>query len=250
MKVYLSGSRGVDDKERFKRYASEIYFLGSYIYLQKKEWIFPFIKKFKGFMLDSSAFTFLYNKKAKMSNKKIDWDLFVEGYADFINKHNIDLFFELDIDRIIGIKEVERLRDKLETLTNKQCIPVWHRTRGREYWLKMIKEYKYVAIGGIAIKEIKLCEFKYFTWLLNEAKKEKCKVHGLGITMMLNKYPFYSVDSSTWIAGNKYGYVHLFTGKSIKIYEKPKGKMVKTKETAQHNFLEWMKFSKYAETNL
>ena len=56
------------------------------------------------------------------NTNNVDWDEYIESYAEFINNHNIKLFMELDIDSVVGIKEVERLRNKLERLTNKQCI--------------------------------------------------------------------------------------------------------------------------------
>lgn len=195
-------------------------------------------------MLDSGAFTFMNKKQGD-----INWDDYIIEYAKFINKYDIKLFFELDIDSIVGIKEVERLRNKLEQLTNKKCIPVWHKSRGKDYWLKMVKEYDYVAIGGIVTKEIKQNEYPFFNWLLQEAKKENCKVHGLGFTNMvgLTKYPFYSVDSTAWVSGNRFGLVYIFNGKTMIKQLKKTGQRIKNNETALHNFSEWVKFQKYAD---
>ena len=55
---------------------------------------------------------------------------------EFINTYKIDKFFELDIDSVVGYEEVLKLRKKLEHLTEKQCIPVWHTSRGKEDFLK------------------------------------------------------------------------------------------------------------------
>lgn len=95
--------------------------------------------KFKRIIIDSGAFTFMRGKAT------VNWDSYVEEYASYIRKHDIDLFFELDIDAIVGLKEVERLRTKLEKLTGKKPIPVWHISRGKDYFVKMCKEYPYVA---------------------------------------------------------------------------------------------------------
>lgn len=238
MRVYLAGSGDISIKTGFFDY----YRLESFYYITKKDE--PLIHKYKGFLLDSGAFTFMNNSKTN-----IDWDEYVERYADFINRHDIKHFFELDIDILVGINEVERLRAKLEKLTNKKSIPVWHKFRGKDYWLKMVKDYDYVAIGGIVTREIKPSEYKYFTWLLNEAKKENCKVHGLGFTNLkgLTKYPFYSVDSTSWLSGNRFGAVYYFDGKTIKKQNKQKGQRVKSIETSRNNFYEWVKFSKYIE---
>lgn len=35
----------------------------------------------------------------------VNWDEYVEEYAEFIIKYDIKLFFELDIDAIVGLKK-------------------------------------------------------------------------------------------------------------------------------------------------
>ena len=243
MKMFLAGlGSRLDVQNLFKQ---RIYVLESFYYV--KEFMIPYIEKYWDLLLDSGAFTFMENVK-----KHVDWDDYILRYADFINQYNIRHFFELDIDVVVGIKEVERLREKLETLTSKKCIPVFHKSRGKDYWAKMIKEYDYVAIGGIVTKEIKKKEQYIFEWFLDTAKKENCKVHGLGYTNLtgLKKYHFYSVDSSSWISGNKFGHVHKFDGETIRKTDKTKTQRIKNKETATNNFREWVKFQKYAEEHL
>lgn len=202
------------------------------------------LHKYNNVMLDSGAFTYLNGAKGD-----IDWDIYINRYANFINKYDVKYFIELDIDPIVGIKEVERLRAKLEKLTGKQSIPVWHKSRGKDYWLKMVKEYDYVAIGGIVTREIKPSEYKHFHYMLAEAKKENCKVHGLGFTNLkgLKEYPFYSVDSSSWTSGTRFGHVYLFTGQTMIKQGKKPGQRVVSNKTAMHNFKEWIKFANYME---
>jgi len=250
MKVYLAGGNSGykwagDYNELIQTHKPLI--LESYFYLKgQDEWILNLRPFFKDFLLDSGAFTYLNGLK-----ESPDWDRYIENYAEFINKHKIDLFIELDIDSVVGIKEVERLRDKLETLTNKKSIPVWHKSRGLDYWRKMVKEYDYVSIGGIVTKEIKQAEYDIFTLLLRIARENNCKVHGLGFTNLkgLQKYKFYSVDSTAWVYGNRGGFLYLFKNNTLtKIH--PKGKRLLARKAALHNFTEWLKFSQYAENNL
>ena len=213
--------------------------LESFVYIKGEEKNIP---KYDMFLLDSGAFTFM-----SKVNGDVDWDDYIKKYAAFINAYNVKYFFELDIDSVVGIKEVERPRTKLEQLTNKKCIPVWHKSRGKDYWLKMVKEYDYVAIGGIVTREIKQTEYPFFNWFLQEARKENCKVHGLGFTNLvgLTKYPFYSVDSTSWLSGNRFGAVYYFDGKTMQKQNKKAGQRVITNKTAIHNFNEWVKFSNY-----
>lgn len=240
MKIFLAGSGHVNMwlDENFTNF----YRLESYHNISNQER--KRVTEYKDFILDSGAFTYLNG-----ADGNINWDKYVENYAAFINKYSVKNFIELDIDPIVGIKEVERLRNKLEQLTNKKSIPVWHKSRGKDYWLKIVREYNYVAIGGIVTREIKPSEYKYFHWLLAEAKKQNCKVHGLGFTNLkgLEEYDFYSVDSTSWLSGNRFGSIYKFNVKTLLKFDKPVGMRVKTNETAQNNFYEWVKFANHKE---
>ncbi len=244
MKIFLAGSGG--EKLWVKDNFFDFNFLSSFFYITSGE--ARYIHRYNNFLLDSGAFTFM----SSLKGGTVNWDDYIESYADFINEYNVKYFFELDIDVIVGIKEVERLRNKLESLTNKKCIPVWHKSRGKQYWLDMVKSYDYVAIGGIVTREIKRKEYPYFTWFLNEAKKENCKVHGLGFTNLtgLHKYPFYSVDSTTWLNGSKYGELQFFNGRTITKIVRTQNKRAIPEMISKHNFYEWIKFAEYAEKYL
>ena len=244
--IYLAGDGY--RKDRIKIRTRNLNVLESFYYLKSQEWMFPLIKQFNNFMLDSGAFTFMNQVK----DHEVNWDQYIEEYAAFINKLDIKLFFELDIDVLVGIEEVERLRSKLERLTGKKSIPVWHVSRGHDYWLKMIKEYDYVAIGGIVTREIKPKHYPIFSQLIKEAHAENCKVHALGFTNLkgLTKYKFDSVDSTAWLSGNRFGAVYEFNGKTMIKHDKKQGQRVKDHKTAMNNFAEWVKFCEYAEKYL
>lgn len=204
---------------------------------------------FGDFLLDSGAFTFMQGNH----NGVIDWEDYIERYADFINRNNIEKFFELDIDSVVGYSKVLEYRRKLERLTNKPCIPVWHKSRGGDEFIKMCDEYDYAAIGGIVAKEIKPEQYGAFPMMINQAHQRKCKLHGLGFTALnwLKKCHFDSVDSTAWTTGNRFGYVYRFNGKTMEKTEVPKGKRIgDSRKLALINYTEWIKFQKYAETHL
>lgn len=241
MKIYLAGSgwEKLWKKKDFYNFNR----LDSFLAIKDANAIL--IPKYKNFILDSGAFTYLNGAKTD-----IDWDNYVEKYASFIKKYNIDKFIEMDIDPIVGIKEVERLREKLEKLIGRQSIPVWHKSRGKDYWIRMCKEYDYIAIGGIVTKEIKSTEYKYFHYLIKIAHENNCKVHGLGFTNMkgMKEYRFDSVDSTSWLSGTKFGHVYKFNGETMLKFDKKIGQRVKTNQTVENNFMEWVKFADYMES--
>lgn len=222
------------------------YILESFYYANEDtERMIPF---FGDFLLDSGAFTFMEN-----AHVRVEWEDYIERYADFINRNHVEKFFELDIDSVVGYEKVKEYRRMLERLTNKPCIPVWHSNRGKEEYLRSVDEYKYVALGGIVGKEWKQSAEKYMPWFISEAHKRGSKIHGLGYTKQeqLKKYHFDSVDSTAWTTGNRFGYVYLFKNGRMDKVETPKGMRLKdSKKVALHNFLEWVKYSKWAEVNL
>ena len=260
MKVYIAGDNNNKKILRENLYGCDFFtgesalaginILESFYYLRKNEEFMTLVKHFGSFLLDSGAFTFMSG-----SHKGgINWDEYVEEYAAFINRWDVKLFFELDIDSVVGLTEVERLREKLETLTGKKPIPVWHRNRGKEYFIKICENYPYVALGGIVTKEIDRKKYETaFPWFIKTAHEHKCKIHGLGYTTVANlkKYHFDSVDSTAWLYGNRGGYLYKFNPRTGLLEQLSKdGCRLKTREGAVNNFNEWVKFGKYAELHL
>ena len=253
MNLYLAGlenciTRPCNEKIKEIVLSNKIYLLSSYFYIKKRarEKYSRLIPYFKDFMFDSGAFSFMN------SGIKVNWDSYIEEYADFIVKNNIQKFFELDIDSIIGYDKVKEYRKRLENLVSRPCIPVWHRSRGLDEFFRLCNEYSYIAIGGIAIKHIKTNEYKIFSYLINEAHKRNCKIHGLGFTNLqfLKKYHFDSVDSTAWMSGGRFGKVYKFIGNTlVTYYRKENQRLINYIETDAHNFNEWIKFQRYAEVH-
>lgn len=248
MKIYLADSGTLREaycEEPTIKYRP--YILESFYYADKNtERLLPY---FGDFLLDSGAFTFMENAGKTV----VDWDDYIERYAAFITRNNIDKFFELDIDSIVGYPKVIEMRHRLEDLVGKPCIPVWHQVRGKDDFLKCCEEYNYVALGGIVGKEWKVWAEKYMPWFIREAHRRGTKIHGLGYTKLdkLRQYHFDSVDSTAWTAGNRFGFIYQFkNGRMIK-YPVPKGKRIgSARQAAVINFTEWIKFQKWAEVNL
>lgn len=245
--LYLAGGQGERRRVGADAIAAlDVAILESFYYVD--DWIIQLIPKLSKFLLDSGAFTFMSSHKGK-----VDWNNYLRRYADFINTYDIKLFFELDIDSIVGYEKVLEMRRWLELETGKKPIPVWHKSRGKDDFLKMCDDYEYVSIGGIVSKEIKPPDYKYFPWFINEAHKRGAKIHGLGFTNLegIRKYHFDSVDSTSWTTGNRFGAVYRFNGQTMEKFDKKEGQRLKdSRAVAINNFNEWVKFQRYARTNL
>lgn len=252
MKVYLASTLSFVGPYLTPMDIKGIYGLESFYYLKPNQE--KYIGLFKEFLLDSGAYTFFFSKKTQ----KVNWEEYVDRYADFINRNNVKHFFELDIDKLIGYENVLILRRKLEHKTGKQCIPVWHTNRGKQEYEKMCQEYNYVAIGGLvggggASSEYAKKYWNYFPYFINTAHKNETKIHGLGFTSPegLQKYDFDSVDSTSWLAGNRFGSVMRFDGEKIVTYTKKQGQRMKNaRGVLVNNFREYVKFQKYADIKL
>lgn len=208
------------------------------------------IKHYPFYMLDSGAFSFMQGTK---QYTKADFMAYVDKFIAYVNEYDIEHFFEMDVDCLLGYKKVLDLRKYINSETGKKCIPVWHLSRGKYEFEKMCDEHDYVAIGGLVSKEIAFKDYDKLPMLISEAHRRKAKIHGLGFTSMkwLSRCHFDSVDSTAWLTGSRFGYLYKFNGRSmVKIYRPPNTKMRDSTATAVNNFTEWVKFQKWAVTHL
>lgn len=225
------------------------YILETFYYARKNPAIKDLLPLYGDILLDSGAFTF---KRDKKGGTHLDWLAYCKEYAEFVKLHNIEKFFELDIDDLVGIRAVEDYRKMLEDITGRQPIPVWHPQRGYDYYLRMCEEYKYVAYGAFITDNIPMSvNEKVLPTFINEAHRRGVKIHALGYTNIegLKRYPFDSVDSTAWLYGNRGGYLYIFNPAkgNFKKIERKEGMRLDARASAEHNFLEWIKFQKYAE---
>lgn len=243
MKVFLAGTCSRSNQPGV---FESPYILESFAYFD--EWQKKQLKTTKMFLLDSGAFTFMNGQ----GGAQVDFGAYLQKYIKFINDNDIKYFFELDIDAIVGYDKVKEYRRILERKTGKKCIPVWHKSRGLDDFIQTAKAYDYMAIGGIAAKNIKRTQYKYFETLLNIAHYHGCKVHGLGFTNteLLHKYKFDSVDSTSWLSGSRFGMIYKFNGRIMTMTKYPDKRTADYKIVDQHNLSEWIKFQKFADSYL
>ena len=163
---------------------------------QKKE---PNQNEWPGlYLLDSGGFS------ARMRGVKID----VKKYAAYLNKYKIKFAFNLDPpDNHESLQNLYYLQEN----TNTYIIPIYH---GPEYtdpeWRKVldyyVENYPFIALGGIAGREISAETTTKFLNYVFKRTRDKVAVHGLGNTRrsLLYRYPFYSADSTSWQAGMRF----------------------------------------------
>lgn len=243
MKIFLAGTGTMKNSPETLKKCK--YFLESFISI--KPWQMEYFQNADDFLLDSGAFTFMNGGKAKNLSE------YVNRYARFVNEYSIKKFFELDVELVVGWEEYQRLNAKLTSLTHRPPIPVFHKNRGLDWFKNAIREYGYIAYGGIACdrKSMRQFEFDVIPYFINLAHEQNCKIHGLGFTStsMYDKIRFDTVDSTTWSMGGRMGNLCYFTGTQMRQYYPSKtGKKPKdTNALNIFNFEQWCKYQKYME---
>lgn len=222
MQLYLSAV--FQNKGSFKKFGglencidlSKLHILQAFNTIKDEDVLLA--EKCKDFLLDSGAFAVMNSNK---SMKNFDIMSYTKKYAEFIKKYNIQDFIELDIDGVFGIDVYKDTLHMIQDITGREPIRVFHMRRGKEYYLELVKKFPRICIGGIAIKVIKENDFPMFTWFLEQAHNNNCKVHALGLSSLSNlrKYNFDSVDSASWVSSRRFNRIIKFRNHELYTYD-------------------------------
>ena len=140
----------------------------------------------------------------------------VEEYAEWLHKwkHYFSVYCNLDV--IDNPEETKINQRKLESLGLKP-LPVWHIRTDRKVFEELCEEYKYVAVGGMVGTYWKKLMPK-LVWAVKYGLEHGTVIHGLGLTALtpMMQLPLYSVDSSSWGSGYRYGSVPVWDFKKNK----------------------------------
>lgn len=182
------------------------YDLESYHYIGSNQRAMPYLKDIgKSIFLDSGAFS--------MFTQGIKVDL--QKYADYCIENSDVIHVASNLDEIGRGKERESYENQktLERMGAK-IMPV-HHARDRDEWLgRYINEgYDYIFLGGMVPESTpylrRWLDRIWDKYLTNPDGTAKIKVHGFGLTNfdLMWRYPWYSVDSTTWVLAGRYGFV-------------------------------------------
>ena len=174
------------------------------------------------FFLDSGAFTY-YVKYTAAPHLLPPYREYVKYYFKFIDAYG-DLFCrvtEPDLDNTLPEIEMAEIDDWREEMLDRwshkmNVIPVWHDWRGAESWSGYCRDKRIRALaigrsGG---------SLGWMRRLVNEAHDWSKPVHGFGMTRVntdLRLVPFDSVDSISWVTGQKYGTLFVFQNNKFTI---------------------------------
>ena len=137
-------------------------------------------------------------------------------YCDYI-KRNMDLWRVED--GVVMASVLDGIGDPLQTYRNQlhmealgaKPLPCFHAGEDERYLEHYVKNYEYITLGGMVGSSTKqLCIWLDRMWeryLTDGSGRPRLKVHGFGITAIpiMERYPWYSVDSSSWIQSAAFG---------------------------------------------
>ena len=180
--------------------------LESYHYVWKDKYVKGMREDGAKIFLDSGAFS-AYTLGAKIH---------LPTYVDYI-KRNIDILRVED--GVLMAAVLDGIGDPLETYRNQlsmealgvKPMPCFHAGEDERYLEWYIQNYDYISLGGMvgsSTKQLMLwLDRVWDKYLVDGSGKPRLKVHGFGITSIpiMERYPWWSCDSSSWIQAGSFG---------------------------------------------
>lgn len=148
-----------------------------------------------GIFMDSGAFS-AFTKKVEIK---------LDDYITFLKEIKDDLDVYCCLDVIGDVDATWKNFEKMEK-AGLHPLPVYHAGEDPKY-LHRCLEYDYFCLGGMAKDSSSVLRVPFldraFTIICGEDGLPKSKVHGLGMTSfeLMRRYPFFSVDSTSWVLG-------------------------------------------------
>ncbi len=203
-----SGGRGSDPdntSENLKVSARSTpeWILESYHYIGKREALLSMMRKRNDtIFLDSGAYSAFTQKT------KID----INAYAQFIHKNRDVIHLASNLDAI-GKPEQETY-DNQKTLESLGCkvLPTFHAREDPKWLVKYLDEgYDHIALGGMVPEStgwlLRWLDDLWSKYLTNPDGTASVQVHGFGLTAKepMLRYPWHSVDSTSWVMTSRFG---------------------------------------------
>lgn len=143
----------------------------------------------------------------------------INAYCDYIIRNRDILRVE---DGAVMASVLDGIGDPQKTWENQVYmerygaapLPCFHFGEDDRYLEHYVKHYPYITIGGMVRKKvddvIKWLDYIWPKFMLDGSGRPRLKVHAFGITTerIMERYPWYSVDSSSWIQAASFGSIY------------------------------------------
>lgn len=182
--------------------------LESWHYVGKQRYVDQMRADNAQIFLDSGAFS-AWTLGVKLS---------VADYCAYIERNR-------DIIRVDGgsmmASVLDGIGDPLQTYRNQlemeargvRPLPCFHADEDPRYLDYYVNNYEYITLGGMVGGSVKVLsrwlDQMFEKHICDGAGRPKCKVHGFGITSvpLMERYPWHSCDSSSWVQSTAFGMI-------------------------------------------
>lgn len=179
--------------------------------------------KIHKFFLDSGAFS-IYNREVRKKGlarlkkhqrygyyETDDFWKSVDEYGSFVKKNIkcIDLYANLDV--ILNPELSWKVQRHLESKFGINPIPVLHWGTSMEWIKHYFREgYDLIGLGGTP-KEISRKAYAIWADRIFKMAPKGVRIHGFAQTsfVVMQRYPWWSVDSATWLKTGAFGRIHV-----------------------------------------
>lgn len=138
----------------------------------------------------------------------------VKEYAEWLKRwqHLLSVYVNLDVIRDVDATASNQRLLEREGLAP---IPVFHTGSDMSVLDDLAKTYPYIALGGMVGSSGAAC-LRWSAACMKRTQDQGTVFHGFGQTRkaLIESLPWYSVDSSSWGSGHRFGAVDLWNGRS------------------------------------
>ena len=178
--------------------------LESYHYIHKQSYVDSIRADGVKVFLDSGAFS-AFTKGVEIN---------IREYCDYIKRNEDIIEVASVLDGIGNAQQTYEHQCFMESLGVKP-LPCFHYGEDERYLEYYLANYDYITLGGmVPISTPQLHIWLDRLWdkyLTDGSGRPRIKIHGFGLTAipLMEKYPWYSVDSSSWVQMASNGAIYL-----------------------------------------
>lgn len=178
--------------------------------------------------LDSGAYTFIVRSKDPATAATLpSWKVYKKLYFTYVRDtfERWTQIMELDLDHLKGVTfdDLADWRDEMFDLCGPSLnlCPVWHPDRGLPEWTAYCRDsrFRHLALGAGHFNK----GAGKVRRMVMEAHQWNKTVHGLGMTRVntsLQVIPYDTVDSTSWLMGQKFGTLFVFQNNKFRLVGK------------------------------
>ena len=164
---------------------------GLLTYYDERTYVDEMCNNYEHVMVDSGAFSMATR------NVKIDIDEYVNFLS--VHGHKFDAYANLDV---IGNADETLKNQRYLESKGLSPLPVFHQGEDLKYLDDYVKSYDYIGLGGMVGGK---SGNRWLDDIFTKYPDHKFHGFGIGSLNIIERYPFYSVDSTSWLRDSGMG---------------------------------------------